>query len=61
MKLNNLNTEYEATFCNIDINKTRKQIKKLGGRLLKPMFKQKRTNFYLPEGQEVKGGLVKGS
>ena len=59
MKLNNLNTEYEATFCNIDINKTRKQIKKLGGKLLKPMFKQKRVNFYLPEGQEIKGAWLR--
>ena len=59
MKFENLSTEYEATFCNIDINKTRKQIKKLGGKLLKPMFKQKRVNFYLPEGQEIKGAWLR--
>ncbi len=59
MKDTNLNIEYEATFCDIDLYGIREKIKNLNGKLLKPMFNQKRTVFNFPEGHEIKGGYLR--
>lgn len=40
-----MNTEYEATFINIDKNEIRKRLRKASAKLLKPEFLQKRVNF----------------
>lgn len=55
----NINIEYEATFCNINIDKIREKIKSLNGELIKPMFNQKRTVFNLPKGHEIQGGWLR--
>lgn len=55
----NLNVEYEATFCNINVDKIREKIKSLNGKLLKPMFNQERTVFNLPKGHEIEGGWLR--
>lgn len=54
-----LNVEYEATFCDINVDEIREKIKSLNGRLLKPIFNQKRTVFSLPKGHEIKGGWLR--
>ncbi len=51
--------EYEATFANIDKNEIRKKLKKIGAKLVKPEFLQKRVVFNLPKGHEVPGGWVR--
>ncbi len=55
----NLNIEYEATFCNIDVEKIREKIRKLNGFLVRPKFDQKRTVFNLPKGHEIEGGWLR--
>jgi len=45
-----MNIEYEATFVNIDKEKTRKKLKKINAELIKPEFLQKRVVFNLPKG-----------
>ncbi len=59
MTTKNLNVEYEATFCDINVDEIREKIKSLNGKLLKPMFDQKRTLFNLPKGHEIKGGWLR--
>jgi adenylate cyclase, class 2 len=54
-----INVEYEATFYDINIDEIREKIKNLNGKLLKPMFNQKRTVFNLPKGHEIKGGWLR--
>lgn len=59
MTTKNLNVEYEATFCDINIDEIRKKIKNLNGKLLKPMFNQKRTVLNFPKGHEIRGGWLR--
>jgi len=59
MTIENINIEYEATFCDVDVDEMREKIKNLNGKLLKPMFNQKRTVFHFPKGHEVKGGWLR--
>jgi len=59
MTATNLNVEYEATFCDINVDGMREKIKGLNGKLLKPMFDQKRTVFNFPKGHEIKGGWLR--
>ena len=59
MVISKLNVEYEATFCEINVDKIREKIKSLNGKLLKPMFNQKRTVFNFPKGHEIKGGWLR--
>jgi len=59
MATKKLNVEYEATFCDINVDEIREKIKKLNGKLLKPMFDQKRTVFNFPKGHEIKGGWLR--
>ena len=59
MATNDLQIEYEATFCDINIDEIRKKIKNLNGKLVKSMFHQKRTVFHLPKGHEIQGGYLR--
>jgi len=54
-----MDIEYEATFENIDKEEIRKKLKKIGAKLLKPEFLQKRVVFNLPKGHEIKGGWLR--
>ncbi len=47
-----MDIEYEATFININKEEIRKKLKKVGAKLVKPEFVQKRVNFHLPKGHE---------
>lgn len=49
-----MQTEYEATFANINKDEIRDRLKKVGGKLIKPEFVQRRANFHLPPGNEIK-------
>lgn len=59
MTNSNINIEYEATFCDINVDEIREKIKNLNGKLIKPMFNQKRTVFKFPKGHEIKGGWLR--
>lgn len=52
-------TEFEATFTNINKNNTRTQLRKVGAKLVKKEFLQKRIVFNLPKGHEIKGGWLR--
>lgn len=47
-----MQTEYEATFINIDKDEVRERLKKVGAILVKPEVLMKRYTFNLPEGQD---------
>lgn len=51
--------EYEATFENVDKDEIRKKLKKIGAKLIKPEFMQKRSVFNLPKGNEIVGGWAR--
>ncbi len=51
-----METEFEATFTNINKNKVRDKLKKLGAKLIKPEFFMKRTTFNLPKQNPHQGG-----
>ncbi|MFH1583303.1 MAG: CYTH domain-containing protein [Candidatus Falkowbacteria bacterium] len=51
--------EYEATFTDINKKESREKLKKIGARLIKPEFLQKRVVFNLPSGHEIKGGWLR--
>ena len=44
-----MDIEYEATFVNIDKSKIRKKLKRVGAKLIKPEFLQKRVVFNPPK------------
>jgi len=52
-----MNTEYEAKFTNINKARIRLQLKKVGAKLLRPEFFQKRVAFHLPKKTVKKGYL----
>lgn len=54
-----MQTEFEATFPNIDKDKIRQKLKKLGAKLTKPEFIQRRFVFNFPKGHEIKGGWLR--
>ncbi len=54
-----LNTEYEAAFSDINVDKTREKIKKLGGSIVKSKFNQRRIVFDFPKGHEIDGGYLR--
>lgn len=54
-----METEYEATFPNVDKEYIRKILKNVGAKLVKPEFMQKRSVFLLPSGHEIKGGWLR--
>lgn len=51
--------EYEAKFINIDKDSVRDGLKKIGAKLIKPEFLQKRIVFDLPEGYKTNGTWVR--
>jgi adenylate cyclase, class 2 len=51
--------EYEATFTNIDKVEVRSKLPKLGAKLIKEEFLQRRTVFNLPKSNEIQGGWLR--
>jgi adenylate cyclase class 2 len=54
-----MDTEFEATFTEINKTDLREKLKQVGAELIKPEFLQKRTVFYFPEGHELEGGWIR--
>ncbi len=54
-----MDIEYEATFPNIDKKEVREKLKKVGAKLVKPEFMQRRFVFHLPKSYEIKGGWLR--
>lgn len=54
-----MNTEYEATFTNIDKEDIRKKLRDIGARLVKPEALHKRVVFKLPKGHEDMGKFAR--
>lgn len=52
-------TEYEATFLDVDKDEVRGKLKKIGAKLIKKEFLQKRFAFNLPEGLRGPGKWVR--
>ncbi len=51
--------EYEATFVGINKDDIREKLKTAGAKIIRPEFLQKRINFNLPSGHEIKGGWLR--
>ncbi len=56
-----MQTEYEATFVNIDKDEIREKLKSVGAVLVKPEVLMKRYVFYLPEGHDRPGSFARVS
>lgn len=54
-----MNIEYEATFIGIDKVKVRENLSRIGAKLIKSEFLQKRVVFDLPQGHEIQGGWLR--
>ncbi len=54
-----MQTEYEATFINVDKNEIREKLKAVGAVLVKPEILMKRYTFRLPEGHDRPGAFVR--
>ncbi len=54
-----MQTEYEATFPNINKDEIRDRLKKAEAKLIKPEFLQRRTVFHLPSGHEIPDGFLR--
>jgi len=54
-----MDTEFEATFLNINKDEVRARLKKAGAKLIYPEFLQTRAVFNLPKGHEIKGGWLR--
>lgn len=54
-----MDTEFEATYPNVDKEVIRRDLKKAGAKLIRPEFIQKRVVFHLPKGNEIKGGWLR--
>lgn len=54
-----METEYEATFLDVDKDEIRKKLKDAGATLVKPEFMQKRVAFNLPKGHEDKDAWLR--
>lgn len=54
-----IDIEYEATFTNVDKNDIRNRLIKIGAKLVKPDFLQKRIVFELPSGHEIPGAWLR--
>lgn len=55
----NMQTEYEATFTEVDKEEMRNRLKEAGAILEKAEFLQRRSVFHLPEGHEITGGWAR--
>ena len=54
-----METEYEATFLNINKEEIRKKLKEISAVLAKPEFLQKRIPFHLPKEKHSLGKFVR--
>ena len=54
-----MDTEWEAKFLNVDIDKLRKTLRTSGAKLVKPERLYKRAVFFLPKGHEIEGGWIR--
>jgi adenylate cyclase class 2 len=54
-----MQTEFEATFLNIDKSIIRNKLNSIGAKLIKPEFLQKRVVYNLPTGHEIEGGWLR--
>ncbi|MDO8524493.1 MAG: CYTH domain-containing protein [bacterium] len=54
-----MQTEYEATFVNIDKDKVREKLKSVGAVLVRPEVVMKRCVFHLPEGYDRPGAFAR--
>lgn len=54
-----MDTEFEATFINIDKDQIRERLKKAGAKLVRKEFIQRRVVFNLPKGHEIAGGWLR--
>lgn len=54
-----MQTEYEATFTNINKGEIRRELEASGAELLRPEFLQKRCTFELPAGHEIPDGYLR--
>jgi len=54
-----MNIEYEATYENINKDDIRAKLIKLGAKLIKPEFIQKRIVFNLPQGHEIENAWLR--
>lgn len=54
-----MNIEYEATFTNVNQADIKKRLEKVGAKLIKKRFLQKRVAFHLPKSNEVDGGWIR--
>jgi len=54
-----MNTEYEATFTDVDKESIRSKLKDIGAVLIRPESLQKRVTFNLPEGVYLQGGWLR--
>src|SRR3989344_6632424 len=54
-----MNTEYEATFTDVDKESIRSKLKDVGAVLIRPESLQKRVTFNLPEGVDLEGGWLR--
>lgn len=52
-------TEFEATFTDINKDEIRARLKKVGAKLVRSEFLQKRVVFNLPKGHEIRGGWLR--
>ncbi len=54
-----MNIEYEATFFPVDKDEVRQRLRQAGAELVRPEFTQRRMNFNLPSGHEIKGAWIR--
>lgn len=54
-----METEYEATFIDINKEEYRQKLQQVGAKLIKPEFLQKRVVLHLPSGHGIKGGWLR--
>lgn len=55
----NMNIEYEATFADVDRDEVRERLRRAGAQLERAEFVQRRINFRLPKGNEIRGGWLR--
>ncbi len=54
-----MNIEYEATFLNVNKEKIRDRLKKVGAKLVRPEYLQKRIPFFLPNKENSKDAWLR--
>ncbi|MFC1649221.1 class IV adenylate cyclase [Patescibacteria group bacterium] len=54
-----MDIEFEATFPDVNKNEFRTKLKRVGAKLVRSEFLQKRIVFHLPSGHKIKGGWLR--